>query len=178
MSIRPVRNPCAPDPAEARLAERVPELTAMLVRMGFPHHDADDAVQDAVFVGLRYLRSGKARTVVNPEAWLNTIAVRAACKAAKRRLVSDPVAVAAAVTAPCDEVARRDETEVLLRAVRELPDGPRQVLAFCDLEGHTYGEAAREFGLCAGVVGRRLRVARDTLRDRLRGRGFDPAGRE
>ena len=163
--------------AEARLAERIPELTAMLVRMGFPHHEAEDASQDAMLVALRYRQSGKDRTVKNPRTWLRAVAVRAACKGLLKRLPCDAVAVGsvAAGEDPCDEAARRDEAAVLLSAVRELPDGPRQVLEFCTLGGHTYGEAALRFGACPGVVGRRLRVARDALRSRLEGLGFDSA---
>lgn len=171
-------SPGPPGMSESSLAERLRELTAMLVRMRFSRHDAEDASQEAALVGLQYLHGGKAPAVTNPEAWLRTVAVRAACKAAGRRLACDPVAVEAAAAAPCEEVARRDEAEALLRAIGELPEGPRQALVFCALEGHTYGEAAGQFGVCAGAVGRRLLAARVTLRDRLRGRGFDPAGRE
>ena len=158
------------------LATQSDQLAAMLARMGYLHSDAADAAQEAVVVGLQYLRDGMAPTVLNPQTWLRTVAVRAARKAAGRRLACDPIEVEAAAAAPCDEVARRDEAEALLRAISELPQGPRQALVFCALEGHTYGEAARQFGVCAGAVGRRLLAARDTLRDRLRGRGFDPAG--
>ena len=118
-----------------QLSDRLPELTAMLVRMGFPHHEAEDAAQDAMLVALRYRQSGKDRTVKNPRTWLRAVAVRAACKGLLKRLPCDSVAVASAVAGgdPCDEAARRDEAVVLLSAVRELPDGPRQVLEFCTL---------------------------------------------
>lgn len=148
-------------------AGRFPDLVAMLTRAGFTLHDAEDAAQDAALVALRYARFGRDQFVTNPDAWLKTVAVRAAVKAARRRLPCDADAVSTAASRPTDDADRRDEDDAIRRAVSALPERLRDVVVFCALEGHTHEEAVRRFGVCAGAVGRRLRAARLALRAQL-----------
>lgn len=160
----------APSLSEDRLAEYWPDLVAVLVASGFPHDEAEDAAQAAMVAGLRWLRSGRGDDVLDWGAWLRRVAVNAARKAARRRLPCDPAAVGAAAASEADEVAGADELDAMRRAVLGLPDGLRLMVTYCSLEEHTYRETAARFGVCVGVVGRRLREARERLRARLGGR--------
>jgi RNA polymerase sigma-70 factor (ECF subfamily) len=154
--------------SEARLAEHRPKLVAMLEwKIGLPHEEAEDAAQAAMLAGLRRLRSGRGGEVLDWGAWLRRVAVNAARKAARRRLPCDPVAVGSAAAREADEVAGADELDALRAAVGGLPDDLRQLLTYCTLERHTYREAVERFGICAGVVSRRLQRARETLKARM-----------
>jgi RNA polymerase sigma-70 factor (ECF subfamily) len=65
----------------------------------------------------------------------------------------------------------------LERAVRELPDGQRDVMVLHDVEGYTHEEIAAMAGIAVGTSKSQLSKARRTLRARLGGRNAG-AGKE
>ncbi len=65
-------------------------------------------------------------------------------------------------------------TAVLHEEIDRLPERYRAPVVLCDLEGSTHEQAARHLGWPIGTVKSRLTRARESLRDRLRRRGFGP----
>ncbi|MFO0849842.1 MAG: sigma-70 family RNA polymerase sigma factor [Gemmataceae bacterium] len=179
MDTRSDRTPYAPTDAVTLLADRHAELVAMLVRLRFSRHDAEDAVQNAAVVCLRHARSGRDRPVANLDGWLRVVVLRAAYRVARRRLRGDPAALDQLAAREADEVERRDEASAVCRAIRRLPRKLRDTLCLCTFDGLTYEEAAPRLGVSVGQVGRRLNQARAeltaTLAATLRG-GRVPAG--
>lgn len=165
------------EPSIACLMRRVPELLALLVRLRFPYQDAEDAVQVALIRGAQWLRTGKVHDLTDRQAWLRTVAIRAARTIARRRkwhALSDSVVP---TVAPFDELEQREEERVrmaaLLEAVDRLPDDLRHLFVYCKLRGNTIRDASGKFGLPEGTVNGRLIQARWLLRDDLRSQGFD-----
>ena len=67
-----------------------------------------------------------------------------------------------------DEVLERKETsELLLRAIDELPFGHRTILLLKEIEGLSYDEISDTLDLPLGTVKSRLARARKSLRDKL-----------
>jgi RNA polymerase sigma-70 factor (ECF subfamily) len=78
---------------------------------------------------------------------------------------------------PADEqIARRQEAELLHRAIEALPPGAQRALRLHRLEGHDQKEVARIMGISRSGVEKHLAVAMKRLRDALADCGwFDPA---
>jgi DNA-directed RNA polymerase specialized sigma24 family protein len=57
--------------------------------------------------------------------------------------------------------------------LNRLPDGYRQPVVLCYLDGQSNEEAAARLNCPVGTIKGRLSRARQTLRDRLRRRGLD-----
>jgi len=68
-----------------------------------------------------------------------------------------------------------DLIQALHEEVDRLPDHYRRPVVLCDLEGHSYEEAARLLGCPVGTVRSRLARGRERLRDRLVRRGLPSA---
>ena len=69
------------------------------------------------------------------------------------------------------ELEREQRAAVLRRAIARLPAGYREVVVLCDLEGHSYEEAAATLGCAVGTVRSRLHRARALLARKLAGCG-------
>jgi len=62
------------------------------------------------------------------------------------------------------------------RAIRDLPEGYREVLLLHDVEGYTHEEIARHFGIVAGTSKSQLHRARLALREALAAKGASHGG--
>jgi RNA polymerase sigma factor (sigma-70 family) len=136
-------------------------------------HDAEDAFQSTFLALARHAGKIKQRDSIAP--WLHRVAVRAA-RRARRRLSRDrAVERLRPGSEPECAFEPRDLSFIpLLREeVSRLPDGYRQPLMLCYLDGQTNEEAAASLRCPVGTIKGRLSRARQTLRDRLRRRGLD-----
>jgi len=135
--------------------------------------DAEDAFQATFLVLARKGSSfGWQDSIGN---WLYGVALRVASKMkSQRRRTNEVNAVAKTVFAngssgedPSLEAIRRELAEKLDSALRRLPSKYRAPLVLCYLEGKTHQDAARELGLPAGSISRRLARGLELLRERL-----------
>ena len=139
-------------------------------------HDAEDACQAAFLVLAR--RAGTIRRGDAVASWLYGAARRIAARARRdlsrrrelerRRLErigpSEPVA-----TSPADPWPE------LYEELDGLPEPFRAAVVLCDLEGHSYEQAAGLLGCPVGTLQSRLARGRERLRRRLERRGIAPA---
>lgn len=134
-------------------------------------HDAEDAFQATFLVFAR-----KAGSVRNSEAlgcWLYGVARRVAARA--RRLVArrrDAERRGALAMSNRTESCPADYWSELYEELDLLPTRYRAPIVLCDLEGHTYEEAARQLQCPRGTVQSRLSRGRERLRGRLLRRGI------
>lgn len=71
-------------------------------------------------------------------------------------------------SAPLDAELERAEARGMVRAaLAALPEHHRELVELCDLDGASYEDAARQFGLPLGTVRSRLSRARASLRESL-----------
>ena len=75
---------------------------------------------------------------------------------------------------PVWELTREERVETVRRAVSTLPPRYREVIALCDLQELSYGEAAAAAGCAVGTIRSRLHRARELLLKKLSG---EPAAR-
>ena len=137
--------------------------------------DAEDAFQATFLVLAR-----KAGTIRNREilaCWLHEVAYRTALRARERRARSTPrmeiQEVEESHPGPAN-AASRNELGLLLRAeVDGLPAKYRWLVLHTYMEGKSNEQAARLLRCPVGTVKARLSRARDLLRVRLSGRGWD-----
>ena len=124
--------------------------------------EAEDVVQEAFVRGLDHPR--RLLAADNPEAWLRTVAVnlaRSRWRRAQRlvglapRLVEEPRTI------------DTDSSVDLLRALRMLPAGQREVLALHHLADLTVQQVADTLGLPTGTVKARLSRGRAALSELL-----------
>jgi RNA polymerase sigma factor (sigma-70 family) len=140
--------------------------------------DAEDAFQATFLVLAR-----KAGTIHNREflgCWLHEVAYRVAIRARERRarsaLLVENQEVEETRSGP-EHVAIRKEIRLLLRAeVEGLPAKYRLPVLHTYLGGKTNEQVARLLQCPVGTVKGRLSRARDLLRARLSGRGWDHDG--
>ncbi len=135
-------------------------------------HDADDAFQ-ATFMVLVH----KAPSIEDPQAlgsWLRGVAhrtaLRARCRAARRRVLEKNAAGTSDAVVPPDEPSS-EIRQIMREELDRLPEHYRHPLTLCYLEGLTNQEAARRLGWPVGTVKVRLVRGRRILRDRLDRRG-------
>ncbi|WP_344265060.1 RNA polymerase sigma factor [Streptomyces sodiiphilus] len=142
--------------------------------------DAEDLVQDTLLRAYRAVDRFDGR---HPRAWLLTIMRRAEINRHRRRrphLLDDPdddlerLAAVPAGRAGSPEETVVDETfdEVLETAFRALPVKHQQVVRLVDIDGLSYGEAARLLDVPEGTVMSRLHRARKRIRGRLAAAGL------
>lgn len=136
--------------------------------------DAEDAFQATFLVLLR--KATSIRTAVGN--WLYGVAFNTALKArAMNRTRRTKERLAATRPAPetRDEVWHR-LLPLLDQELGGLPDKLRTPIVFCDLEGRTIKQTARELGVPAGTVASRLARGRVLLAKRLRRHGIALSG--
>ncbi len=138
-------------------------------------HDAEDACQAAFLVLAR--RAGTIRRGDSVASWLYGVARRLALRArrdAARRALErrrlERTGSAEPVAAPPAE-----PWPELYEELDRLPQPFRAAVVLCDLEGHSYEQAAGLLHCPVGTVQSRLARGRQRLRGRLERRGIAPA---
>ncbi len=164
------------DIAEAAFAILVDRHGALVLRacrgiLG-NSHDAEDAFQTTFLTLARRGGSLWIRDSVAP--WLHRVACRAAMNvrraAARRRRAERDATIrpeATTIDIESTELARLIHEEI-----DRLPAHFRLPVILCELEGHSYEEAARHIGCPVGTVKSRLARGRNRLAARLRRRGI------
>ncbi len=139
-------------------------------------HDAEDAFQ-ATFLVLA-LRAGSIRRGDAVASWLYSAARRVALRARRQaarhrereRRRAAQAGAAEAVSAP-----PADSWPELYEELDRLPEPFRAAVVLCDLEGHSYEQAAGMLHCPVGTVQSRLARGRQRLRKRLESRGLSSA---
>lgn len=154
------------------LAEAMPVLTRIAVRICASASDAHDLVQDSVE---RALRQGIPANVASPRAWLITIMHNLfidRCRSAARRPLHQPLDDGHLNITPLDlHSPEPDWCQVTLDDVRALLDtiDPefREVYVLHTFEGRSYQEIAARLKISRVTVGSRLTRTRAKLRKLL-----------
>jgi RNA polymerase sigma-70 factor (ECF subfamily) len=145
-----------------------------LRRLGIAETDVDDKTQE-VFV-IAHKRFGEFEERGHgPRAWLFQIVLRVASDARRhrRRHPVDPDGGAAqereSIAPPqADAVTRREDLDLLDRALATIEVGRRAVLVLHEIEEMTAPEIAASLGIPLNTVYSRLRVARGELEESVR----------
>ena len=167
----------AAEAAFAALVERHGPMVLGVCRavMG-DRHDAEDAFQ-ATFLVLA-LRAGSIRRGDAVASWLYSAARRVALRA-RRRAARDRERERrrAAQNSAAERVSAppTDPWPELYDELDRLPEQFRAVVVLCDLEGHSYQQAAGMLHCPVGTIQSRLARGRQRLRKRLESRGFSSA---
>jgi RNA polymerase sigma factor (sigma-70 family) len=143
-------------------------------------HDIEDAFQATFLVLVK--RAASIRDPGRLGPWLHGVArrvgMRARAEAARRRSHRD----LSGPTEPAEETAMtpasraegKDTLGVIDQEIDRLPASFRDAVVLCDLEGHSYNEAARRLRCPLGTLQSRLARGRARLRTRLVSRGVTP----
>jgi len=133
-----------PDQVEAWADKFGKEIHAYLWRMLGDAQDADDALQETF---LRVLRHRRAAPILEPRAWLYTIAGNVArSQLRRRRTEGERRAMPDIDVAAPDGVAEMDRVAAVRRVVESLPSKQRQALVLRRYQGLSYDEVARVLG--------------------------------
>ena len=139
-------------------------------------HDAEDACQATFLVLAR--RAGTIRRGDSVASWLYGVARRIAARArrdlARRRALERRRLERAGSTEPVSAPASEPWPE-LYEELDRLPEPFRAAVVLCDLEGHSYEQAAGLLRCPLGTLQSRLARGRERLRHRLERRGIAPA---
>ncbi|GGE17376.1 DNA-directed RNA polymerase sigma-70 factor [Polymorphobacter glacialis] len=149
------------------------ELTALLPRLrrfagalARSSADADDLVQGAVERALRARDQWQPGTRFDAwlfrivrNQWIDTVRARGR-QDGKLSPEEDGLAVG---VYPLAELEARSELAALVRALNQLPDEQREVLALVTIEGLGYAEAAAVLDLPIGTVSSRMLRGRQAL---------------
>ena len=150
----------SPHAAEALVARYEAQLTGYARSLlGGAHHDAEEAVQDALVRALDALRRDPGRVIVL-KPWLYAIA-RNACLDRLRRGGRDRACVELtrlegvlgdAGGDPHAAYVRREEVAATVTALRALPDRQREALVGHELEGRSHQELADRLDVSVGAT--------------------------
>lgn len=120
------------------------EIHAYLWRMLGDSQDADDGLQETF---LRALRHRSRSPILEPRAWLYTVAGNVARSQLRvRRREGDRRAGADLDVAAPDGVGERERADAVRQAVDRLPSKQRQALLLRRYQGMSYDEVARVLG--------------------------------
>jgi RNA polymerase sigma factor (sigma-70 family) len=152
---------------EALLAASKPDLQRFARRLCAGPEDAEDAVQNALWILHR--KVGMLRAVPAFAGWLFRVVARE-CRRLMRKagITLDPSELDAIAAPRIPSELQRD----LALAIEALPDDYRRVLILRDIEEMTAPEAARTLNLSLEAVKSRLRRAREQVRERLLAGGY------
>ena len=134
------------------------------------HHLAQDALQETFLKAWRGMDKYEAQQVQNDRAWLCRIAIRVCCdhlrspwhRRVDRRLTPEDL--------PPSMLAAPPEDRDLLMDISRLPGRYKQVILLYHYHGLTVQETADALHIPAATAYKRLRKARQLLKDRLTGR--------
>ncbi len=135
---------------------------------------AEDVTQD-VFV--RFLTKGDGVDPEKEKAWLMVSAVNR-CRdlwrsSWVRRVLKDDTVLALIPAKEDDALERREEKEVVLRAVHRLPTDFRDVILLFYYQEMTIESIAEALGISKGTAASRLARGRDKVKKMLREEGYD-----
>lgn len=179
MSVSTPPDPREVDAFEAEMLKHLPDVVRFARSLTKDPADADDVVQET------YLRAFRARHTFIPGSdgrrWLFTIARNLYLRGREREarvvtLEGEPELDAVA-TVQAQAVARSsgvdprldhpDLAPAIAKAIADLPEPFRLVVALVDVGGLDYAEAAEQLGIPIGTVRSRLFRARRTLQEQL-----------
>jgi RNA polymerase sigma-70 factor (ECF subfamily) len=148
-------------------AAHAPRLYLWLLRLcGGRETEAEDLMQETWLRAAEKLPAFRWESALS--TWLGGIGWNAYREASRRapRLAAPPGERADETASASDAVepAARFDLE---RAVRDLPEGYREVLVLHDVEGYTHEEIGRVLEISAGTSKSQLARAREWLRRRL-----------
>ena len=119
--------------------------------------DLDDVVQEAVFKVLRAHSSGP---IINPKAYLFLTARNLVLSRIRRYRFEEPPPaqeidlgeIMEEIDDPLEQIARKEEIQLLIDAIRSLPKRSRQVLTLRKVYGYSLKETASELGITVSAV--------------------------
>jgi RNA polymerase sigma-70 factor (ECF subfamily) len=162
-----------------------PRIYNIALRITGSRDEAQDCVQDAFVRAFSALRRFRGEAAFS--TWLYRVAVNVANDAC-RRLKSQPMLASElagpgsddpvpdlggmshgrhGADGPDEQLARAQRRDLVLTAIRSLPEHHRAVIVLCDLQGLSYQEVAEVTGTRVGTVKSRLSRARLALKERL-----------
>ncbi|MEZ6016892.1 MAG: sigma-70 family RNA polymerase sigma factor [Planctomycetota bacterium] len=154
-------------PMQADLSVDGPWVRNLAYQLVREHADADDLAQDTWLATLR----GQPRSV---RPWLGGVVRKLALRHVRRRalgrtqVATDALATQAAREAPPDEAAEtREQCELLVELIGELPEPERRVIAMRFVQGMDLNEIAARLEVPAGTVRWRQKRALEQLRASL-----------
>lgn len=162
------------DPAAEAFERHYGTVYRFVRRHGSGRDEAEDLTQEVFAAAVTAL--GEARVESPPPlSWLYTVAQRRLIDAARRRRLH-AVTHAAAGEEPAsqDVVYGSEVAETLVRAVAELPETQRRVVAAKLWEGRALAEIARQLGTTEAACKMRLARGLAHVRDRLKEEGIEP----
>jgi RNA polymerase sigma factor (sigma-70 family) len=158
---------------EALVRRHGPLVVGVCRRVLHQEQDVEDVFQATFLVLARKAGSVGRRASVG--TWLYRVAYNMALKARKQAAARQKREARSArpeATDPLSEVTGRELLAVFDEEMQALPDGERQALVLCYLQGKTRDEAAREAGCSESTLKRRLERGKGRLRLRLARRGL------
>jgi RNA polymerase sigma-70 factor (ECF subfamily) len=133
--------------------------------------DAEDATQETFLKLARHAASVQS----NAAAWLHATALRTTLdllrKRAARQRATESARTMAAAEAPDDERTWADIEPMVDAALGKLSDDERSLIIERFLAGRSQADLAREAGVNAGTISRRIDAALEHLRSQLRAAG-------
>ncbi len=154
------------------------DLLTMLIRMGFPFAVAQDAVQTALLKDQEWLANGRATTIRNRQAWLRTVAIRAAQAEMRRRRRERAIETGtepAVLPFPALEQEEEDRhrLDAIHAALGRLPEEIRTVFLLHAIDGLSLRKIGKIPGQSFASARSRLNRARKIVRDELLAQGFE-----
>jgi RNA polymerase sigma-70 factor (ECF subfamily) len=166
--------PAQPLAFEQVYRQYAPGVGVYFRRSGFPPADADDLVQETFINVLRSLATfDPGRGTLG--TWLAAIARNVARKRWQRRVdagVMDAELADAALAAPADQAASREELSAVGQCVEALPPDLRRLVRLRYVDGLTTRAIAQEAGLPEATVRLRLAEAVGVIETGLRDKGI------
>jgi RNA polymerase sigma factor (sigma-70 family) len=157
---------------EALVVRHGPMVLGVCRRIVVSPHGADDAFQATFLVLARKAARLRAPDRLGP--WLYGVATRVARKARKRAARHRHEVLTEYPARDRREAGWSDVMPIIDAELERLPSRHRDVLVLCVLEGASPEEAAQRLGCPVGTVKSRLARGRQSLRNRLIGRGITP----
>ncbi|PSR57217.1 RNA polymerase subunit sigma-24 [Adhaeribacter arboris] len=140
-------------------------MYTILFRMLNNEEEAADALQEGFLEVFRSLSSFKAQSSLG--AWIKTIVVRAGLKKQRKTLFLEPLEEQVAFRSPI-EWDQNLTGEYLDKAIRQLPDGYRNVFLLVEVEGYTHREVADLLNIAEGTSKSQLFQAKKLLQRLLK----------
>lgn len=130
--------------------------------------DAADALQDALLSAYRAAASYRGDAQVT--TWLHRIVVNACLDLVRRRTARPTAPLVEAVVdqaSSVDVLANREDSAIILTALRELPAEQAAAVVLVDVEGYPVAEVATILDVPTGTVKSRCARGRARLAERL-----------